>query len=787
MFPSPSAKLLRFLEKKIGEKLSYKEIKHKFVRPNRPTVKNSLLRKSAPSFSRKNYAKRKRSLSSSTLSEEELESILDDLRELNLIKKGGNSIQSLRSFYVSGKLSLGPHKTSYLSIDRSGSENSKNAMKVIIPQRERKSAFSQDRVLAKLTDHYQGRFGGRIVRVLERARRLYRMRLLPFSPGHDRKKNKLLLGQLLDMSPAKLYACLPLSSIPPETARELKTDHIIIVSMDGEELRYGRSFYDKAHFIRKEKDTELDLDFSRILMKHDLSSSYPDFSRELPAYEEVQEESGSDWKERKDLRALYTITIDGKNSKDFDDALSLTMLSQDKALLYVHIADVSYYIHPKSSLDLEAQKRGSSYYLADYVLPMLPHQLSENLCSLVARQNRLSVTVEMKIDLESGKIQKSDFYRSIIRVDRRFNYQEAEEKIDQSASASSYERLKKMQERQERDPLFEPAFLGALWSLSKRKRKQRMEQGRIDLNFPEPAFHYTSSGKIKSLTYKERLKSSILIEECMLSANISVAAFLQKKKIPALYRCHSPMELEKIEQINDFCAASHIPVELKDNSYSSIKKALESVEKHLSNTNASKKNLLHLFQIMLLRSFPQAYYTPQNIGHWGLGFANYCHFTSPIRRYPDLVVHRALLCLLEKKKPLYGVRDLEELGKKNSEAERKAIEAERDMSKLKIMRYLLDSQIKYVSGFLSAMRPERVYIELSKIPVEAIVEAHHLTSETNLQIKNFSVYVKKLGRFAALGEEWELKLERIDLEAMQIFCSPVFLSSASMGSARSRS
>ena len=438
MRPSPSSKLIRFLEEKIGEKVSYKELKHKFINQAAHThsKRQAKGQVSRSAFQRTRSASKRR-YSSQLLSIEELENSLDGLAEFKLIEKDKKFIRPIKAFHVSGRFSISPRKIGY--VDLIGLP--KNSNGVLIPQSEQNGALTGDQVLVKIIDYYQGRFGGHVVKILQRARSTYRIRLL--APPSANKRNKFIPAHILDISPANLQAGLALSSIPLETAKKLRPNDVVIASLDGQEVRYERGYCYRAQFTRREEDTDQDLDLERILMKYDLKLSYPNFNEKLPEHKEIQRENTSDWKKRKDLRSLYTITIDGENSKDFDDALSLSMLSQDQALLYVHIADVSYYVSPNSPLDLESQKRGTSYYLTNRVIPMLPPQLSENLCSLVAHQNRLSLTAEMKIDLKTGMIQKANFYRSIIRVDRRLNYGEAEEKIEHPQKASPFEALLK--------------------------------------------------------------------------------------------------------------------------------------------------------------------------------------------------------------------------------------------------------------------------------------------------------------------------------------------------------
>ena len=749
MRPSPIAKLLRLLERGAGGKVSYLQLKHE------------VLRESARPASRRPQRSPHRSRRIVVLTEHKIEALIKELTELKLIQQKGKYLFPKKPFHLSGKLSLNQRGAGFAAVTGAA----KAVPEVFFQPRDTQGAFTRDQILFRLRDHHRGRFEGSVLRVIERGRSSYRILLL----AAPEKRARTVMGLILDMQPVRLFASLSLKEIPSLPFSQLKKDSVAIVSL-GEEQVYSRFVDDYAYeasFIGLEEGADSDKDLKRILLKYNLSKTFPTSCKETKEYTEPQKENTSDWKKRNDLRQLYTITIDGENAKDFDDALSLQILSPNRVRLYVHISDVSFYVPFGSELDKEALKRGTSCYLADNVIPMLPFALSNELCSLKAGQNRLALTAEIEVDWENGKIINTKFYRSIIRVDRRFTYTKAEESLNHPQADSL---AAKLQELSEKEKYFETAFLAALWKLAKAQRQRRKASGRIDLNLPEPAFHFGSSEQIKSITYKERLKSSILIEECMLSANTGAAAFLQKKKIPGLYRNHEPIEAGKLEVLNSFCSSSNLPVVLKDNSCTAVSAALDTVNAHLG-----PKNLPRLFQIMLLRSFAKAFYGPASLGHWGLGFSSYCHFTSPIRRYPDLIIHRLLLSAIEKTKPLYNFTALEEIGIKTSETERIAVDAERDISKIKIMRYLMESRLQNFTGYITGIRPERIFLELSKLPLEVIVESARLTDgQLSIDDPPFSVFIKKLGRKAHLGEEWDLRLLSIDTEDMQVLCRPVF-------------
>ncbi|HNI26372.1 MAG TPA: ribonuclease catalytic domain-containing protein, partial [Leptospiraceae bacterium] len=349
-----------------------------------------------------------------------------------------------------------------------------------------------------------------------------------------------------------------------------------------------------------------------------------------------------DWGERADLRNLWTATIDGATSKDFDDAVSIET-EGDIVRFYVHIADVGHYVRLHTPLDEEALKRATSVYLTDHVVPMLPPVLSEDLCSLVAGKDRLAFTAEMTGDW-NGRIFSARFYKSIIKVDRRYTYESAEEEIIKNEEGSRICLLNRLAEGQ---------------------RKFRMEEGRVDLNLKEVYFSTAEDGSVKEVRIRERLKSHMLIEELMLSANQKTAEFIRKKKAPALFRIHEVMDEDKLETLNSFLKIYGFRNQISSVDYKEIRKVQKAVSGHESE---------RVFNYILLRSFMQAFYGGGKGGHWGLGFTDYCHFTSPIRRYPDLVIHRVLEALIRDEELPYSKDEIVDLGFHTSEEERRAAE-----------------------------------------------------------------------------------------------------------------
>ncbi|TGL17308.1 VacB/RNase II family 3'-5' exoribonuclease [Leptospira levettii] len=706
-------KIIEYLDQKAGKDITRQEIKKKFTESSefkRPDPSS----KKVKSFKRKEKVPRK-----------EIEFLIDQL--CNLLEEEGLLIPNKKYFTVAnpfrliGRISISRRGDGFISLP------SKN--EIFVPGPLTNTAIAGDKVeVIPLGVGKKDRLEAEVTKVLKRGRILYRMKV-------KEKTNKFVFGNFLDMLGEGKEGVLHVKSILKDSFDAININDVLIVKLkEGAEPQ--DNLYDVS-FIRFESDTKEDSDLQRILMKYNYDPVHPDFIP-LDFPEEVSEKTVSDWNSRTDLRDLYAVTIDGITAKDFDDAISFVD-EGNRLRVWIHIADVSYYVEKGSALDKEAYERATSVYLANRVVPMLPPILSEDLCSLVANTNRLAFTVEMEAS-KTGEIYNAKFYKSIIKVKQRYTYEMAEEEIKaQDPNNWMYQ---------------VSLFTDAL-------RKQRMKTGRIDLNLRETTITWNERKEPIGIENRERLTSHILIEELMLSANLKVDEFLRKKKIPTLHRIHEPMDEEKLETLNHFLQLNGYNVQIHDTSYAEIMKAVKEIQ-----DNSVGK----IFNYLLLRSFMQAYYGADPLGHWGLGFKDYCHFTSPIRRYPDLIVHRVLHATLLEGDKEYTDNEIAVMGLHCSEEERRAADAERDIVKIKSFRYLESTGIKEYKGFIVGIRPSQIFVELDISNLEGVLDKSEFTDEFEVVIKNdFSFYSKKYSKIFFIGDPVTVSLDRIDFEEIKVF------------------
>jgi ribonuclease R len=365
---------------------------------------------------------------------------------------------------------------------------------------------------------------------------------------------------------------------------------------------------------------------------------------------------------RRDLTDLPTFTIDPASARDFDDAISAQSLAGGGVRIWVHIADVSAYVTEGSPVDIEARRRGTSVYVPGAVEPMLPEALSNDACSLVAGHERLAVTVEL--ELKGAEVARAAFYRSVIRSDERLDYERVDRIFAGTESAGEPWR----------------ASLRAARDAAAALQRQRERSGALVVDSEEPEFVFDEEGNISEVRGRVQTESHRLIEHLMIVANEAVAGLLQRRGVPCLYRVHERPEPERIERLAAQLASLDVPTPPLPESMSAAQAAAlvgaisRKVDDHLRRTGRGRIALSSL----VLRSLKQAYYSPKNLGHAGLHSSSYCHFTSPIRRYPDLVCHRALLSAVAGEETAPRPGELVELGAWTSEREREAMTIERD-------------------------------------------------------------------------------------------------------------
>lgn len=452
-----------------------------------------------------------------------------------------------------------------------------------------------------------------------------------------------------------------------------------------------------------------------------------------------EEVSNNGLEGRTDLRHLPFVTIDGEDAKDFDDAVYCEP-KKDGFILYVAIADVSHYVKPHSALDEEALKRGNSVYFPGSVIPMLPEALSNNLCSLKAQVNRLVLVCQMHINAK-GKVTDYDFYEGVIKSHARLTYTQVHNRTVPKDLLPAIQNLFKLY-----------AIL----------HEEREERGAIDFDFPETKIIFGEDRKIKQVVPLVRNEAHRLIEECMVAANICAAKFLLKKRCPALYRDHEGPNEDKLNDLRRFLAEIGIKLSTKkDPTPGDFAVILRSIEKRPD---------AHLIQTMLLRSLSQAVYSPDNKGHFGLACEAYTHFTSPIRRYPDLLVHRGIRRVLQEKyQPDEKDPAFEKWGEHCSSTERRADEATREAVDWLKCEFMLDKVGQDFEGIISGVTGFGMFVELKETYVEGLVHISTLPNDYyHFDSKKMTLEGEHSKKCYRLGDSVKIKIARVDLDERQM-------------------
>jgi ribonuclease R len=443
---------------------------------------------------------------------------------------------------------------------------------------------------------------------------------------------------------------------------------------------------------------------------------------------------------RRDMRNITTLTIDPVDARDFDDALSLKVINENNFEIGVHIADVGHYVKPGSKLDDEAFKRATSVYLVDRCVPMLPERLSNGICSLKPHEDRLAFSVIFNID-KTGKIIKEWHGKTVIHSDRRFTYEEAQEIIEGFDGDFHNE-------------------IRTLNGLAQKIRKKRISDGSIEMGGIEVRFKLADDNKKPiGVYFKEQKEANKLIEEFMLLANKSVAKILSDNQWHNLYRIHDTPNLEKLQQLVGVCQNFGHDVKIEgegDELKSSINQLLRDIK------GTPEENMI---ETLVTRCMSKAKYTIKNIGHYGLGFTHYSHFTSPIRRYPDLITHRILFDYLNKGKQ-GNPQKIEEQASWCSSRELIAAKAQRDSIKYKQAEYLQDKIGKVFDGIISGVTDWGMYVELIESKCEGMVR-YNTIGKVKVDLDHYTIS-DEMGNKIRLGDPIKVIVSGVDLEKKQI-------------------
>lgn len=714
------------------------------------------------------------------------------VKNRNSHRKGGGSLGSARIYFrerdirarplSSRKIEPKQQRTTIrgvLSVNSRGIgfiEDEKHREDIMIETSNLATALNRDEVeVEPLKAKVRGRRTGRVVRIVRR----YKTR---FVGTMEERGTRLVLVP----DDFRMYAPMVIPRPPREAQKGLKALAEI------KEWRNGKEPQGEiVKIIGKKGEHEVEME--SIILERGFESGFP---REVEAEAEAIAEEAKrlikttnsplapeEIQKRRDFRKTTLFTIDPANAKDFDDALSFRKLSdaevKDKGLkindsLYevgVHIADVSHYVREGVALDREARERGTSVYLVDRTIPMLPHALSNDLCSLNPDVDRFAFSAVFDMD-ESGRVYNRWFGKSVIHSRNRLTYESAQELIDGPLSLSKTVNKRVSVQNSPSIPLLErgdgelTGALRILNSIAKRLRAEKTKQGAIDFEQDEVGFELDDAGRPIRVFKKKRLDTHKLIEEFMLLANREVALFFHGAakrsggKIPFIYRIHDLPDRDKLAQLSVFVRA--LGHELPIRSDGSITgKDLQALFNAIAG-HASES----LIKTAAIRSMAKAVYSTSNIGHFGLAFEYYTHFTSPIRRYPDLLVHRSLFSILEKHKlDLNKLAQLERMAEDATKREIEAAEAERESIKLKQVEYMKERIGKEFDGLISGVTEWGIYVEEKETRSEGMAALRNMKDDYYLlDQENYCIVGEKTKKKYSLGDTVRFKVVGADVE-----------------------
>ncbi|MCP8617663.1 ribonuclease R [Salirhabdus salicampi] len=658
------------------------------------------------------------------------------MKTLNELEQEGELVRTRKNRYgipekmnlIRGKVQMHAKGFAFLIPDDEGRDD------VFIPQAHLHSAMNGDKVLVRI-DSGGGegqRSEGTVIRILER-------NLDTIVGTYDDNGQFGFVVADDKRIPNDIF-------IPKEAANGAVDGHKVLVKITKFPEERMSAEGEVIEILGHKNDPGIDI--LSIIYKHGIKSDFPPEVLEQ-ATEVPDEIDPNEIEHRRDLRDEVIITIDGADAKDLDDAVHVKRLENGNYKLGVYIADVSYYVKENSPIDKEALERGTSVYLTDRVIPMIPHRLSNGICSLNPQVDRLTLGCEMEIN-KQGEVVKHEIFQSVINTTERMTYTDVNKIL-----------LDKDEELRIKYDAIVP-MLEDMENLAAILRSKRMERGAIDFDFKEAKVEIDDEGKAVDVVLRERSVAEKLIEEFMLAANETIAEHFHWMNVPFIHRIHEDPDPAKLQTFFEFIA--NLGYVVRGTSNDIHPKALQNVLEEVKGTDEDM-----VISKLMLRSMQQAKYDPKSVGHFGLSTDFYTHFTSPIRRYPDLIVHRLIRTYLiegnlDKKTQEHWKERLPEIARHTSAMERRAVDAERETDDLKKAEFMQGKIGEEFDGVISSVTNFGLFVELANT-VEGLVHVSYLTDDYyHFDERHYAMIGERTGNIFRVGDEITVRCVNVNLD-----------------------